>query len=144
MEIVSINSGKDTLLKCPKPPIYLSDNAKKYYLQMGNLLARLDKLKPIYLNALEIYADSMDQYQWAVISIKNQNKEKNGSGYIQVFKTGAKNISVELSIKNDAISKLIKCFSLFGLDPKSEKDLKETSDPNQISLFAELMQSKAN
>lgn len=142
MKIISVNQGKDTLLKCPNPPVYLSDKAKKHFKQMGGILAKADKLKTIHLNALEVYADSMDQFEWSSNEMKIKNKEKSGSGYIQVFKTGAKNISVELTIKNDAITKLLKCFSIFGLDPKSEKDLKETSNPNQTSLFEELMKAK--
>ena len=142
MNVVSINKGKDTLLKAPKPPVYLTDEAKKYYVSMGNLLAKLDRLKEIYLPGLEIYSEAAAQYEFSIRSIKIKNKRSFGEGYIQTYKTGAQNISVELTLKNNAEDTLMKCFKLFGLDPKSEKDLKETSDPNQTSLFAELMQSK--
>ena len=140
--VVSINKGKDTLLKAPKPPMYLTDEAKKHYLFMGNILAKNDRLKETYLNALEIYAEAMAQFEFSLREIKRKNKDKFGTGYIQTFKTGAKNISVELTVKNNAEDTLLKCFKLFGLDPKSEKDLKDVSNPNQTSLFEELMRSK--
>jgi P27 family predicted phage terminase small subunit len=142
MKIVSVNIGKDTLMKCPNPPLYLSESAKKHFRKMGGILASNQKLKTIHLNALEVYADSMDQFEWAANAMKVRNKKEPGSGYIQVFKTGAKNISVELTIKNDSINKLMKCFSIFGLDPKSEKELKDSANPNQTSLFEELMKIK--
>lgn len=139
---VSINRGKDTLLVCPKPPMYLTDEAKKYYKNMGNILAKYDRLKDTYLNALEIYAEAMAQFQFAVSEIKAKNKTDYGTGYRQTFKTGAQNISVELTLKNNAEDTLLKCFKIFGLDPKSEKELKEPTDSNQTDLFADFL--KAN
>ena len=84
----------------------------------------------------------MAQFEFALRSIKEKNKKEYGTGYIQTFKSNAQNISVELTLKKDAETTLFKCFSLFGLDPKSEKELKGAADPNQTSLFEELMNSK--
>lgn len=142
MNVVAINSKKETLLEVPKAPSYLTDPAKKHYKAMGEILARLDRLKETYLNALEIYAEAMAQFEFALRAIKQKNKEDYGTGYIQTFKTGAQNISVELTLKGDAEDTLFKCFKIFGLDPKSEKELKGLSDPNQTSLFEELMKAK--
>lgn len=142
MKIVSINQGKDTLLKVPKPPVYLTDEAKKHYVFMGNILAKNERMKETYLNALEIYSEAMAQFEFALREIKRKNKMQFGDGYIQTYKTGAQNISVELTLKNNAEDTLFKCFKLFGMDPKSEKDLKDVSNPNQTSLFEELMKSK--
>lgn len=142
LRVVSINEGKDTLLKVPKPPVYLTDEAKKHYVFMGKILAKNERLKDTYLNALEVYAEAMAQFEFALREIKKKNSEKFGTGYIQTFKTGAKNISVELTVKNNAEDTLFKCFKIFGLDPKSDKDLKDISNPNQTSLFEELMRSK--
>lgn len=139
---VSINRGKDTLLEVPKPPIYLTDNAKKHYKTMGKILAKNERLKETYLNALEIYAEAMSQWQYAISEIQKKNSKDYGSGYIQTFKTGAQNISVEISLKKDAEDTLMKCFKTFGLDPKSEKELKGTSDPGQLDFFEQLMARK--
>jgi P27 family predicted phage terminase small subunit len=140
--VVSIGKGKDTLLEVPKPPIYLTDSAKKHYKFMGNVLAKNERLKETYLNALEIYAEAMAQFQFALERIKEKNKKEFGTGYIQTFKTGASNISVELTLKNNAEDTLLKCFKIFGLDPKSDKELKGSIDPGQTSLFDELMKAK--
>ncbi len=142
LEIVSIGKGKDTLDKIPKPPSHLTDDGKKYYLSMGKVLIKHERLKDIYLNALEIYAEAMCQFSFALNRIKEKNKSDFGTGYIQTFKTGAQNISVELTLKKDAEDTLFKCFKLFGLDPKSDKELKGAADPNQTSLFEELMKAK--
>lgn len=139
---ISINRGKDTLMVCPKPPMYLTDEAKKFYKNMGNVLAKKDRLKDTYLNALEIYAEAMAQFQFAVSEIKEKNKKEYGSGYRQKFNSGAQNISVELTLKNNAEDTLLKCFKLFGLDPKSEKDLKATNDPAQTDLFDSFLNAK--
>jgi phage terminase small subunit len=143
-KVISINKGKDTLLKCPKPPVYLSDKAKVHYKAMGTILAKNQRLKDLYLPALEIFADSMAQWEFATTEIKKANQEKMGTGYIQKFASGAANVSVYVTLKDKAEDSLFKCFKQFGLDPKSEKDLKaETTDPNQISLF-EMMLAKKN
>jgi phage terminase small subunit len=48
-----------------------------------------------------------------------------------------------VTLKDKAEDSLFKCFKQFGLDPKSEKDLKtETTDPNQMSLFEQLLAKK--
>ena len=141
--VLSINHGKDTLLKCPKPPIYLTDEAKVHYKAMGAILAKNDRLKELYLTALEVYADAMAQWEFAIKEIKKANSEKFGTGYIQKFSSGASNVSVYVTLKDKAEDSLFKCFKQFGLDPKSEKDLKaETTDPNQMSLFEQLLAKK--
>jgi len=142
LEIVSIGKGSDNLLDVPKPPIYLSDEAKKNYREMGKILAKNKRLKEMFLPALEVYAESMAQFQFAVSEIRKKNKEKFGSGYKQKFSSGAENISVEVTLKKSAIDDLLKCFKLFGLDPKSESELKGLVDPNQTNLFEEMMKAK--
>jgi len=139
--VVSINEGKDTLLECPKPPIYLTDSAKKHYKLMGTYLAKRQRLKDIYLTALEVYAESAAQFEWAVREIQRLNKEKIGSGYIQKFTSGAKNISAEVTLKDKSEDSILKCCKIFGLDPKSDKELKETN-PGQFDLFDQLMKVK--
>ena len=142
MNVVSINKGSDNLLEVPKPPVYLNDDAKKHYREMGKILAKNNRLKEMYLPALELYAESMAQFQFAVSQIRIKNREKVGSGYIQKFGSGAQNISPEVTLKKSAIDDLLKCFKLFGLDPKSDKELKGMVDPGQTNLFEELLKAK--
>ena len=141
--VLSINKGKDTLLKCPVAPKYLNDNAKKHYKKMGDYLSTIERLKNIYLPALEVYAESMAMWEFAISEIKRKNIEKYGTGYIQTFLSGAKNISVEVTLKEKAIDDILKCCKIFGLDPKSEKELK-SENSGQYSLFEELIKKKNN
>ena len=143
-KIVHIGEGKETLTKVPKPPVYLTEDAKKHFLKMGLILAKHDLLKDKFLSALEVYAEAMAQWEFSIRRIKEKNKDKIGAGYIQKFKSGAENISVEITLKNDAEATLFKCFKIFGLDPKSEKELKNTTDPNQVNLFEQLMKSRSS
>jgi phage terminase small subunit len=142
LKIVSIGKDKEGLVKCPRPPMYLSKESKKHYMFMGNILAKKDRLQDHYLNALEVYAVGMSQFEFACREIEKKNAKEFGTGYIQTFKTGAQNISVVVTLRNDAIDILMKQFKIFGLDPKSDKELKSTTDPAQTSLFEELMKSK--
>lgn len=130
MNIVSINKGTDFLDKVPKPPIYLSDAAKVHYKEKAKILISYKKLKRLHLPALEILAENLSQWEWAVREIKRKNQVQDGSGYKQIFKSNAENISVELTIKRDAEKAIMTCFKQFGIDPKSEKEL----DSSQLEL----------
>lgn len=142
MNVVSINKGTDALLKVPAAPAYLSADGKKEYLKMGAILAKAQLLKEKFLPALEVYAEAKSQWNFAVTEIKRKNAKKIGEGYIQTYKSGAKNVSVEVTLRNDAEASLLKCFKIFGLDPKSEKELKSSTDPGQLDLFEQLMKIK--
>lgn len=130
---------QEHLTAVPKPPAYLSPMAKKHYKKMAEKLLELKRLKNIFLDALEIYAEAMAQFEWATREINDKNKEEYGTGYIQVYKSKATNISTELVLRNNAEQTLIKCFKQFGLDPRSEKELKTTENPNQTSMFDQFL-----
>ena len=140
--IVHIGKGKDTLLQVPNPPAYLSSPAKKHFKTMGKMLASKERLKDIFLNALEIYAEAMAQYEFATRAINKKNSLAYGGGYIQIYKTGATNISTELVLRNNAAEMLLKCFKQFGLDPKSEKELSGAIESGQFDLFEEFLKAK--
>jgi phage terminase small subunit len=78
---------------------------------------------------------NLEQWEWALKQIQKKNRRKAGSGYIQTFNTGAANVSVEISLKRDAEKAIMQCIKQFGLDPKSEKELKQSVDPSQGDLF---------
>jgi phage terminase small subunit len=142
MNVVHIGEGKQTLSLVPKPPMYLSAAAKKYYLAMGKMLAKNERLKDIYLPALEIFASAMDQFEYASKAINLKNKEAAGTGFIQVYKTGATNITTEIVLRNNASDILFKCFKQFGLDPKSESELKGLAETGQFDLFEQYLKVK--
>jgi len=135
--IVHLGKENGLLTKIPKPPTYLSNSGKKHYKKMALKLIKLKRLKEVFLNALEIYAEAMATWEWAARERKEKNKEEPGSGYIQTYRTGATNLSTELILMRDSEKTLFKCFKQFGIDPRSEKELNSTVDPNQGDLFAE-------
>lgn len=135
MKIAHIGQGKDTLTEILKVPGHLDAVAKKCYKEVGNFLAKIDRLRETNLHTLEVFAAAYSQWVWACLEINKKNKDKMGAGYIQKFASGATNITTEMTVRNDAADTLIKCSKLFGLDPKSEKELKGIVDSGQQSLL---------
>ena len=136
METVYKGEASKLLKKIPKSPSYLDASAKKHFKSFAKILISSETLKRIHIPALEIMAENFSQWEWAVREIRSKNKDKNGSGYRQKYASGAENISVELTIKRDAEKAIMSCFKQFGIDPRSEKELKDSEDPNQGDLFA--------
>lgn len=143
MKIVGKESGSDLLSELPAPPSYLGPKAKAHFKRFGKILITSKILKRLHLGALEILAENFEQWEWAVREIRRKNRNREASGYVQVYKSGAQNISVELTIKRDAEKGIMQCFKQFGLDPKSEKDLKNVVDPNQGDLFEQFLSKKS-
>jgi P27 family predicted phage terminase small subunit len=137
LSIVGKGKGDSLLLKVDKAPEHLSVEAKKEFKRMGTLLAQAQRLKAYHLGTLEIWADAYAQWQCAVAEIKRLNAIKPMSGFVQRFPGGTSNITGEMTVKKDAVATMLHCCKLFGLDPKSDKDLKAT-DPNQGNLFDDL------
>ena len=144
MKVVSRTQGTDLLSELPSPPAYLGTSAKSHYRKLGKVLITSDRLKNIHLSALELMAENFAQWEWAVREIRRKNKKHAGMGYVQIYDSGAQNISVELTIKRDAEKAIMQCLKQFGLDPRSEKELKATVDPAQTDLFAEFMNKKTS
>jgi len=138
LSIAGKGNGTDLLLKAPKAPAHLDTAAQEGYKWMGNLLAQAQRLKPYYLPTLEIFADAYAQWQFALTVIKLKNANDFGAGYIQKFPNGTSNISPEMTVKKMAVEQMLQCCKLFGLDPKSDKELKDTGNANQTSLLDEL------
>ncbi len=143
MKIAHIGKATDILKELPAAPAYLGTKAKSHYKRYGKVLISTESLKRIHLGALEILAENMEQWEWAVREIRKKNKNgKSSAGYVQTFGSGAKNVSVEITIKRDAEKAIMQCFKQFGLDPKSEKELKATADPAQGDLFESFSNKK--
>lgn len=140
MDIAHIGKGKDTLMEVPKAPVYLTKEAKKHWNEIGGILAKNELLKEKFLTHLEVLAEGKAQWEFALREITKANKEKFGTGYVQKFTSGATNVSVFVTLKEKAMDDILKCCKAFGLDPKSEKDLK--IETGQYDLFAELMNQK--
>lgn len=144
MNIVSLSKGSEYIKELPNASTFLGSKAKAHYKRMGKILIASECLKTIHLPTLEVLAENLEQWEWAIREIRTKNKTKPGTGYIQKFNSGAKNISVELTVKRDAEKAIMQCFKLFGLDPKSEKELKGMMDPSQGDLFEGFNKRRTN
>ena len=121
--------------KVPPVPSYFGTRGIFHFKKIAKILIGVEKLKSIHVPALELMAVNLEQWEFAVKEIRKKNKSNLGSGYIQTFGTGAKQISVEVTLKRDAEKAILQCFKQFGLDPKSEKELSAAIDPAQGDLF---------
>lgn len=135
MKVVHKGKATDVLKEMPKPGNYLDTKAKSHFKRIAKILISSDSLKLVHVPALEVMAENFSQWEWAVREIRKKNNKNVGSGYRQKYNSGAENISVELTIKRDAEKAIMQCFKQFGLDPKSEKELKKQIDPDQGDLF---------
>jgi P27 family predicted phage terminase small subunit len=142
MKTVHIGQGKDTLMKVPPAPKHLNGEEKKAYKLMGDLLAKAERLKAHHLQILEGFAVFYVQWQYACREISFLNDVEMGKGFIQKFSTGARNISPEVTLRDNAFDGMLKCSKQFGLDPKSEKDIKAAEDTGQLDLFQQLLNAK--
>lgn len=142
MEIVGKGNGTSLLSKLPAPSRFLDVNSKKYYKKIGKILITSETLKEIHLVTLEVLSTNLSQWEFAVKAIAKKNRKNLGDGYIQKYATGATNLSTELVIKRDAEKAIEKSIAAFGMDPQSEKKLKQQIDPNQGDLFNEFMNKK--
>jgi phage terminase small subunit len=141
---VSLSKGSDYIKELPSASTFLGSRAKHHYKRMGKILIASECLKTVHLPSLEVLSENLEQWEWAIREIRSKNKKVPGSGYIQKYNSGAKNISVELTVKRDAEKAIMQCFKLFGLDPKSEKELKGMVDGNQGDLFDGFAKRKTN
>lgn len=135
MEVVGLDKGSDFIKQLPKPERMLGVRSRYHYDRIGKTLIASGTLKRIHLMALELLAVEYEIYEWAIKEMNKVNKIEMGSGYVQTFKTGARQISVEMGVKNDAFKKIMQLIKQFGLDPKSEKELVGAIDPNQGDLW---------
>ncbi len=142
MEIVGKGKATSLLTKLPASSRFLDQTSKKYYQKVGKVLITNNTLKEIHLLTLEVLATNLSQWEFAVKAISKKNRKNAGEGYIQTYSTGATNISTELVLKRDAEKAIEKSIAAFGMDPQSEKKLKQALDPNQTDLFDGFMKSK--
>ncbi len=143
MKIIHSGPSNGLIKKLPKAPEYFDKNTKSNYLRIGQILISSQILKEKHLLTLVILAVEFSQFQYAITAINKENKKKIGSGFIQVFSTGAKNISAEVTLKQQAEKQIFVCLRRFGLDPKSEKELDISNDPNQTNLLDKLLGKKS-
>ena len=123
---------KIQIMKAPK---HLNESQKKQFDRLVKMLRNAGLLAEKYQHSIELLAINFAQFQWAINEINRKNGEKMGAGYKQTFESGAENISVEMSIKRDAEKSITPLLRQFGLDPKSEKDIKSIIEDGSEDAF---------
>ena len=121
--------------KAPKAPAYFNALTKKHFEDLAAILIKAEILKEKHLPTLEILAQNRAQHEFALSEIDRKNNEMYGSGYVQTFKTGATNVTAEVTLKEKAEKAMLQCLKLFGLDPKSEKDLDIQEKKEEVDIF---------
>ena len=123
------------LIILQKAPEYFNEVTKRHYKNIGESLITANVLKITLLPTLEVLAQNMAQYEFALKEINRKNNIEAGSGYIQSYKTGNANVSAEVTLKEKAEKNIYICIKLFGLDPKSEKDLGKEEKKEEEDIF---------
>lgn len=119
----------------------MSTRAKKLYKHFAGMLIKTGRLSEMDLPNIVQLAQAWDKWLWAEEAMNNLNSEKMGSGFKQVFKSGASNITTEFSIAKEAQNQILTISKLFGLSMKDRYGMLaffEKEDPNQLDLFEQM------
>jgi len=104
----------------PPPPSFLSNIAKREYRRVAKILAPLGVITEIDATALAAYADAFSTWAEAVEQIKNNGYmavgEKNGHLYQNPY----------VGMKNQAMEKMMKIATEFGMTPSSRSRVSGT------------------
>ena len=116
-------------------PKYFNDLQKQYFNKIIHVLKNNGLFSDKYWLSIELLAVNMAQFQWSIMRINRLNNAIDGEGYIQTYESGAKAISVELTIKKKAEDSITMLLKQFGFDPKSEKDIKSIIEDGSEDAF---------
>lgn len=135
------NVEEDLLQQIGKPAnwLNLSSHAKRIYAEVGEALIIEKRLKQIDCYALAMLAVELEAWAWANKTINAMNRKKPGSGYKQVYQTGATNITTELVIREKAFKRILELSVKFGLTTRDRLTLKDGASLGmQLDLFEEI------
>jgi phage terminase small subunit len=116
----------------PKPIFDLTTDQLILYRKIGRDLVKARKFKPRFAAALTYMACEMDKYLQAEKRIRELGYD---DGLVQIFKSGAANISPHVTLQNHALKNISHFFREFGMGEKSDKQIAKIA--NQGSLFSD-------
>ena len=119
----------------------LSASTKKIF---SSLVARISEkmdLEEFHTEALAMIAAEIETWVWANREIQLKNKEAPGTGYIQTYRTKARNISTEIVLRNQALKNFAMMSKKFGLSVRDLNEIDTNENPNQLSMFIENLQN---
>lgn len=138
----SVDKPEAESLGIPKH-MKLNGPAKKIYESLVERIADQVELKEFHSEMLAMIATEIESWVWANQEIKKKNRKHAGSGYVQVFRTGATNITTEMVVRNTALKNFESLSKKFGLTTKDYKELGANDNPMQLELFTQLLQANS-
>jgi phage terminase small subunit len=142
-EVVEVNKNLYvilTSLPAPDKKFNLTDDQKYWYKFFGKQLVESKKLTKPDLVHLHRLAKSVDYYIQAENHI---DKLGYYDGLVQVFKTGATNVSAHVTLRDKMLADIDSLSSHFGFSFKDRSKLKEqTTNPGQLDIWAEYSKQK--
>ena len=117
----------------------ISNRAKKIYKILFEVLNRHKRIEETDIITISLFAQNMDTYAIANEIIHEKEKIKNGSGYIQTFKSGASNFSPEYLLRSNAEKQILVYIKKLGLSLRDRKEITSMiQDDKQLSLLDQL------
>lgn len=113
----------------PKPPPFLSREAKKEWARLGPELVKYGLVSELDRGALAAYCQAYGRWEEAERLIKSLGED----GLIDITPSGYKQIGVWLQISNRAVETMRKYEAEFGLTPSARSRVQPSE--NQPDLF---------
>lgn len=112
-----------SLSSMPQPAAWLEDDARVYYRQICKHLQEAGALHDIDSIMVSMCANALFQYARLAIILNRPSRKGRAGGVIQVFKTGARQVSPEFTALKEFAKQYQDFSKLLGLDPKSREAL---------------------
>lgn len=126
----------------PDMPDWLSADAQAEWQRVVADLLTLGWVSKLDMMALATYCEAVADWQRFRRMIAEHNAKADGSGDIQTFATGAKQISVWRQLANDAEKRANAAGALFGFSPMARRNMKAAAP--QGELFPNEQRDAAN
>tara|TARA_Y100001001_G_scaffold163842_1_gene194059 strand:+ start:1672 stop:2199 length:528 start_codon:yes stop_codon:yes gene_type:complete len=118
----------------PPKPDWLTPFAAEEWDRVLPDLMTLGLVATLDMMALTSYCEAVADYRTFSGLIAERNAAMRGSGDVQTFSTGAKQISVWRQLRNDAEKRANAAGAQFGFSPMARRNLRVTAPP-QGELF---------
>lgn len=120
-------------VEAPPMPDWLSDDAALEWERVVADLLVLGWVSKLDMMALATYCEAVADWKRFRRLIAEFNAKAEGSGDVQTFATGAKQISVWRQLANDAEKRANAAGAMFGFSPMARRNMK--AQPAQGELF---------
>lgn len=116
----------------PPKPNWLSEVAATEWDRVVADLLTMGWISALDMMALATYCEAVADWQRFRRLIADHNAKADGSGDIQTFATGAKQISVWRQLANDAEKRANAAGALFGFSPMARRNMKAAAPQGEL------------